>query len=60
MLAAHGELEAGEAADARYRVAGRVMGRRRMGKAAFLDLEDRSGRIQLMARDGLGADASRP
>ncbi len=33
------------------------MGRRLMGKAAFLDLEDRSGRIQLLAsEDGLGEE----
>ena len=31
----------------RMRVAGRVMGRRDLGGAVFLDLEDRSGRIQL-------------
>ena len=33
------------------------MGRRLMGKAAFLDLEDRSGRIQLLASaDGIGEE----
>ena len=37
----------GEAADTR-RLAGRVMGRREMGKLVFLDLVDRSGRIQLL------------
>ncbi len=37
----------GEAADKR-RLAGRVMGRREMGKLVFLDLVDRSGRIQLL------------
>jgi lysyl-tRNA synthetase class 2 len=48
-------LEPGnEAADVR-RVAGRVMARRDMGKVAFLDLVDRSGRIQLFCRpDDLG------
>ena len=55
VLAAHEDLEAGGASGAHYRLAGRVLGRRGMGKAAFLDLEDRSGRIQLMATaDGLG------
>jgi lysyl-tRNA synthetase class 2 len=55
--AAHGELGAGESSGARYRLAGRAMGRRLMGKAAFLDLEDRSGRIQLLASaDGLGEE----
>src|SRR5256885_4921392 len=37
----------GEAADER-RLAGRVMGRREMGKLFFLDLVARSGRIQLL------------
>jgi hypothetical protein len=40
--AAHGELAPGDASGVRYRLAGRVMGRRLMGKAAFLDLEIRS------------------
>jgi lysyl-tRNA synthetase, class II len=53
--AAHGDLGAGAASGKRYRLAGRVMGRRLMGKAAFLDLEDRSDRIQLLASaDGVG------
>jgi lysyl-tRNA synthetase class 2 len=43
-------LEPGaEAADER-RLAGRVMARRDMGKLMFLDLVDRSGRIQLLVR----------
>jgi lysyl-tRNA synthetase class 2 len=55
--AAHADLEPGGASGARYRLAGRVLGRRLMGKAAFLDLEDRSGRIQLLASaDGLGEE----
>jgi lysyl-tRNA synthetase, class II len=32
-----------------FRLAGRVMGRREMGKISFLDLVDRSGRIQLLS-----------
>jgi lysyl-tRNA synthetase class 2 len=56
VLAAHEDLEPGASSGTHYRLAGRVLGRRGMGKAAFLDLEDRSGRIQLMASaDGLGA-----
>jgi lysyl-tRNA synthetase class 2 len=55
---AHGSLGAGEEADASYRLAGRVLGRRGMGKAVFLDLEDRSGRIQLLGSvDVLGQEA---
>ena len=47
----------GDASGARYRLAGRAMGRRVHGKAAFLDLEDRSGRLQLLASaDGLGEE----
>src|SRR5438034_11305779 len=41
-------LEPGAAADTSRRLAGRVMARRDMGKLTFLDLVDRSGRIQLL------------
>ena len=41
-------LEPGAEAETRRRVAGRVMGRRDMGKIVFLDLVDRSGRMQLL------------
>ena len=44
-----GDLEAGAETGERVRIAGRVAGRRGHGKAAFLDLADRSGRIQLHA-----------
>ena len=51
----HDELADGEETEASYRVAGRIAARREMGKAAFLDLVDASGRIQLHARrDDLG------
>src|SRR6267378_2443989 len=43
----------GEAADKR-RLAGRVMARREMGKLVFLDLVDRSGRIQLLCDTSRG------
>jgi lysyl-tRNA synthetase, class II len=49
--AAHDDLEAGTETESRYRVAGRLSARRGHGKAAFLDLADRSGRIQLHARE---------
>jgi lysyl-tRNA synthetase, class II len=56
--AEHEGLTAGEEMADRYRVAGRVAARRGHGKAAFLDLVDGSGRIQLHAReDLLGADS---
>jgi lysyl-tRNA synthetase, class II len=55
--AAHAGLEAGVETEASHRVAGRLAARRGQGKMAFLDLEDRSGRIQLQARvDVLGAE----
>jgi lysyl-tRNA synthetase, class II len=41
-------IEPGASLDATRRLAGRVMARREMGKLVFLDLVDRSGRIQLM------------
>ena len=55
---AHDGLEAGEETDAAYRVAGRLMARRGHGGAAFLDLVDRSGKLQVHAkRDVLGEDS---
>src|SRR3954451_17577946 len=52
---AHPELHAGEETESSYRVAGRMASRRDFGKAAFIDLVDRSGRIQIHARrDVLG------
>jgi lysyl-tRNA synthetase class 2 len=41
-------LEPGQEGADQRRLAGRVMARREMGKLTFLDLVDRSGRIQLM------------
>src|SRR6478736_8470494 len=50
-------LADGEETDVGYRVAGRLAARRGQGKMAFLDLVDRSGRIQLQARvDELGPE----
>ena len=55
--AAHADLEAGAETEDRHRVAGRLAARREQGKAAWLDVVDRSGRIQLHAkRDVLGDD----
>jgi lysyl-tRNA synthetase class 2 len=55
---AHAALEAGEETDVAYRVAGRLAARRGHGGAAFLDLVDRSGRIQVHARkDVLGEES---
>ena len=56
--AEHRALDAGEETDAHHRVAGRLTARRGHGKAAFLDLLDRSARIQLHARlDVLGEES---
>ncbi len=56
--ATHDTLEPGEETDVAYRLAGRLAARRGHGKAAFLDLIDRSRRIQLHARlDVLGEEA---
>ncbi len=56
--AAHDDLEAGEETDDAYRVAGRLAARRGHGGAAFLDVVDRSGRMQVQARkDVLGEDS---
>src|SRR6187551_2837236 len=56
--AAHEGLSAGIETDSRHRVAGRIVGRRGHGKAAFLDLRDGGGQIQLHARaDTLGEEA---
>jgi lysyl-tRNA synthetase class 2 len=58
VLAAYEHLQAGEETEEGHRVAGRVAGRRGSGGAAFLDLVDRSGKIQLHARvDVLGKEA---
>jgi lysyl-tRNA synthetase, class II len=53
----HGGLRAGEETAVHHRLAGRLAARRGQGKMAFLDLVDRSGRIQLQARvDELGPE----
>ena len=55
---AHDDLEAGAETDSAYRVAGRMIARRGHGGAAFLDLVDRSGKLQLQAKlDVLGGES---
>jgi len=57
VLDAYEHLESGEETDERHRVAGRVAARRGSGRAAFIDLVDRTGKIQLHARqDVLGEE----
>ena len=50
------QAEPGQTLEGERRVAGRVMARRAMGKLSFLDLVDRSGRIQLIAEQELDLD----
>ena len=58
ILAAYEQLDQGEETEDHHRVAGRIAARRGAGKAAFLDLVDRTGKIQLHARlDILGKEA---
>jgi lysyl-tRNA synthetase, class II len=57
VLDAYEGLEPGQETDDRHRVAGRILARRGAGKNAFLDLVDRTGKIQLHARvDVLGEE----
>jgi lysyl-tRNA synthetase, class II len=49
-------IDAGGQLDEARRLAGRVMARREMGKLLFVDLVDRSGRIQLMCDTGRVGD----
>ena len=50
------KAEPGETLDEEHRIAGRVMARREMGKLTFLDLVDRSGRIQLISEQKVDLD----
>jgi len=57
VLGAYERLAAGEETEDEHRVAGRIAARRGAGRAAFLDLVDRTGKIQLHARaDVLGKE----
>ncbi len=58
ILDAYAHLADGEETEELHRVAGRIAARRGAGKAAFLDLVDRTAKIQLHARvDVLGKEA---
>ena len=57
ITAAYSHLEPGEETDQHHRAAGRIAARRGAGKTAFLDLVDRTGKLQLHARvDVLGPE----
>lgn len=53
-------LQAGDESDDTLRLAGRLAARRGHGKASFLDLVDRSGRLQLHARADVLGDTYEP
>jgi lysyl-tRNA synthetase, class II len=58
VLAEHAGLAVGEETERSHRVAGRLAAKRGSGGAAFMDLYDRTGKIQLhVRRDVLGEDA---
>jgi lysyl-tRNA synthetase, class II len=52
------DLEPGQETDRAYRVAGRMVARRDQGGAAFIDLADRDGKIQLHAKKDVLGDES--
>ena len=54
----HAGLEDGEETESAYRVAGRLSARRGHGGAAFIDVVDRSGRLQVHARKDVLGDES--
>jgi lysyl-tRNA synthetase class 2 len=56
--AAHADLGEGEETEMAYRIAGRLAARRGHGGAAFIDVDDRSGRIQIHARKDVLGDES--
>jgi lysyl-tRNA synthetase class 2 len=58
VYANHDGLEPGEETDQSYRVAGRMTARRDQGGAAFIDLADRDGKLQIHAKkDVLGEES---
>jgi lysyl-tRNA synthetase class 2 len=55
--AAYGEVQVIEEDPQRFVVAGRILARRSFGKAAFVQLQDRKGRVQLyLKKETLGDD----
>lgn len=57
VIGQHEQLEPGTETEVVHRIAGRIVGRRGHGKAAFLDLRDASGQIQVHARADVLGDA---
>ncbi|MDT8445254.1 MAG: OB-fold nucleic acid binding domain-containing protein, partial [Desulfuromonadales bacterium] len=60
VLLAHADHDAAalESVEAVYHVAGRIMAKRDFGKAAFVQIQDRTGRLQIyVARNLLGEES---
>ena len=58
VIAAYGDKEQFDAGNEQFVVAGRILARRSFGKAAFIQLQDRKGRIQVyVKKDDIGAEA---
>jgi lysyl-tRNA synthetase class 2 len=58
IFAAYGDQEQVDAGHEQFVVAGRILARRSFGKAAFIQLQDRKGRIQLyVKKDEIGEEA---
>jgi lysyl-tRNA synthetase class 2 len=58
VVAAYGDKEQVDAADEKFVVAGRILARRSFGKAAFIQLQDRKGRVQIyVKKDEIGEEA---
>ncbi|WP_243374039.1 lysine--tRNA ligase [Geotalea sp. SG265] len=58
LIAAYGTVQEIEADPQHFIVAGRIIARRSFGKAAFVQLQDRKGRMQLyVKKDSVGEDA---
>ena len=61
IAAAYGDTEQLEASSENLVVAGRILARRSFGKAAFIQLQDRKGRLQIyVKKDEIGEEAFLP
>jgi lysyl-tRNA synthetase class 2 len=58
IVSAYGHVDLIDSVDTTFSLAGRIMARRSFGKAAFIQLQDRTGRVQLyVKKDEIGAEA---
>ncbi len=58
LLAAYGDVETIGENEATFVIAGRIIARRSFGKAAFIQLQDRKGRVQLyVKKDAVGEES---